>query len=105
VKKVKLKNLLLVAVCTLVMPLLAQAAHADSYIDFSCGGSSCTGTVTQVGNVYSTLGIGGLAQGVEGGPDYQTGLFNLVFDTSTTNIGLLGDAFPEKGPKRCRSRN
>jgi len=92
VKKMKWKNLLLVAACTLVMPLLAQTAQADSYVDFSCGGSHCAGTVTQVGNVYSTLGIGGLVQGVAGGPDYQTGLFDLIFNTSTTSISLLGNA-------------
>src|ERR1700676_465628 len=86
------KRFLLIAACVLVLPFLAQTAHADTYVDFACGGSSCSGTVTQVGSTYSTTGIGGLVQGVAGGPDYLTGAFNLIFNTSTTAVSLTGNA-------------
>ena len=91
-KQVSMKSLLLIATGMLVLPFLAQTAHADSYVDFSCGGSSCSGTVTQVGSTYSTAGIGGLVQSVAGGPDFLTGAFNLIFNTSTTAISLTGNA-------------
>lgn len=77
------------AVCTV---FLTPLAHADNYVDFSCGGSACTGTVTNSGGVYSTTGIGGLVQTVSGGPDYLTGAFNLVFDTSSNTITMTGNA-------------
>jgi hypothetical protein len=48
--------------------------------------------VTQVGSTYSTTGIGGLVQSVAGGPDYLTGAFNLLFNTSTDAISLTGNA-------------
>ncbi len=90
--KVNMKRLLLVTACMLVLPFLAQTAHADSYVDFSCGGSNCSGTVNQSGGTYSTTGIGGLVQSVNGGPDYLTGAFNLLFNTSTTSISMIGNA-------------
>src|ERR1700691_4324918 len=90
-KQKSMRNLLLLA-AGMVLPFLAQPAHADSYVDFSCGGASCSGTVSQVGSVYSTAGIGGLVQTVVGGPDYQTGAFNLIFNTATTAISLTGNA-------------
>jgi hypothetical protein len=86
------KRALLVAASLLVMPCLAQTAHADSFVDFTCGGTNCSGTVTQVGSIYSTSGIGGLVQSVAGAPDYQTSLFNLVFNTSTNVVSLTGNA-------------
>jgi hypothetical protein len=91
-KQAIVKRLLLAAAGMLVLPFLAQTAHADSFVDFSCGGSSCSGTVTQVGSTYSTTGIGGLVQTVAGGPDYLTGAFNLIFNTTTTAISLTGNA-------------
>jgi len=86
------KRILLVSAGMLVLPFLPQTAHADNYVDFSCGGSSCSGTVTQAGSTYSTTGIGGLVQDVNGGPDYLTGAFNLIFDTSADTISLNGNA-------------
>lgn len=85
------KKLLLVA-AMLGLPLLGQPAHADSFVDFACGGSTCSGTVTNAGGVYSTTGIGGFVQGVSGGPDFDTGAFNLVFNTSTDAISFTGNA-------------
>jgi hypothetical protein len=83
---------LLLAAAMLLAPLLAQPAHADSFVDFACGGSGCTGTVTNSGGVYSTTGIGGLVQTVNGGTDFNTGAFNLVFNTSTNAISLTGNS-------------
>jgi hypothetical protein len=81
------KRILLIAAGMLVLPFLAQTAHADSFVDFSCGGSNCAGTVTQAGGNYSTAGIGGLSQDVSGSPDYGDAV-SLVFDTSTDAISL-----------------
>src|ERR1700722_251307 len=91
-KQAIVKRLLLAAAGMLVLPFLVQTAHADSFVDFSCGGSSCSGTVTQVGSTYSTTGIGGLVQTVAGGPDFLTGAFNLIFNTTSTAISLTGNA-------------
>src|ERR1700730_17828289 len=91
-KQVSMKSLFLIAAGMVGLPFLARTARADSYVDFSCGGSSCSGTVTQVGSTYSTTGIGGLVQGVAGGPDFLTGAFNLIFNTTTTAISLTGNA-------------
>jgi hypothetical protein len=85
------RRLLLVA-AMLGLSLLGQTARADSFVDFSCGGSSCSGTVTNAGGVYSTTGIGGFIQGVAGGPDFNTGAFSLIFNTSTDAISLTGNA-------------
>jgi len=86
------KRILVVAASMLVLPFVAQTAHADSYVDFSCAGSSCSGAVTQTGSNYSTTGIAGLVQTVSGAPDYGTGTFDLIFDTSADTISLNGDA-------------
>src|ERR1700730_8113234 len=91
-KQTVLKALLLASAGLLALPLLAPAAHADSFVDFSCGGSACTGTVTNSGGTYSTTGIGGLQQSTTGGPDFLTGAFNLIFNTSTNAISLTGNA-------------
>jgi hypothetical protein len=84
------KRVLLFAAGILVLPFLAQTAHADNYVDFACGGSNCTGAVTQAGGNYSTTGIGGLVQDVLGGTDYGD-TFNLIFNTSTDAISLSGN--------------
>lgn len=92
-KRTVLKAILLASTGLLALPLLASAAHADSFVDFSCGGSACTGTVTNSSGVYSTTGIGGLQQTTTGGPDTLAGaFFNLIFNTSTNNISLTGNA-------------
>jgi PEP-CTERM motif len=91
-KRTVLKALLLASSGLLALPLLAPAAHADSFVDFSCGGSACTGTVTSSGGNFSTTGIGGLQQTTTGGPDFLTGAFNLIFNTSTGAISLTGNA-------------
>jgi hypothetical protein len=91
-KQTVLKALLLASAGLLALPLLAPAAHADSFVDFSCGGSACTGTVTNSGGTYSTTGIGGLQQSTTGGADFLTGAFNLIFNTSTNAISLTGNA-------------
>jgi len=85
------KRVLLVAASILVLPFLAQTAHADNYVDFSCSGPTCQGTVTQTGSYYSSTGINGLVQDASGGPDYLTGAFDLVFDTSAGTIDLIGN--------------
>lgn len=56
------KVFLLASATLLVLPLLSGTARADSFVDFSCGGTACTGTVTSSGGAYSTTGIGGLQQ-------------------------------------------
>jgi hypothetical protein len=91
-KKQILKTLLLAAAGLLTLPFLAQTAHADSYVDFSCAGSACTGTVANNSGVYSSTGIGGLQQSVAGGPDYLTGLFTLAFNTGTDAVSMTGNA-------------
>jgi hypothetical protein len=91
-KHTVLKAILLASSGLLALPLLAPAAHADSFVDFSCGGSACTGTVTNSSGVFSTTGIGGLQQSTTGGPDFLTGAFNLIFNTSTNAISLTGNA-------------
>jgi len=85
------KRALLGATAMLALALFSTPAHADA-VDFSCAGSACTGTVAQSGVNYSTTGIGGLVQSVAGGPDYNTGAFTLVFDTSTDIASLTGNA-------------
>jgi hypothetical protein len=85
------KRALLGATAMLALALFSAPAHADA-VDFSCAGSNCTGTVAQSGGNYSTTGIGGLVQSVAGGPDYNTGAFTLVFDTSTDIASLTGNA-------------
>jgi len=85
------KRALLGATAMVALALFAAPAHATS-VDFSCGGSNCTGTVVQAGSNYSTSGIGGLVQLIAGGPDYNTGAFTLVFDTSTDIASLTGNA-------------
>lgn len=87
-----MKRVLLAAASMLVLPFLAQTAHADTYVDFSCAGSGCSGAVTQSSGNYSTTGITGLQQTVSGGPDYLAGTFDLIFDTSTDAISLNGDS-------------
>jgi hypothetical protein len=91
-KQIVLKALLLASTTLLALPLLAPAAHADSFVDFSCGGSACTGTVTSSGGNYSTTGINGLQQSTTGGPDYLTGAFDLIFNTGTGAVSLTGNA-------------
>jgi hypothetical protein len=86
-----IKRALLGATAMLALALFSAPAHADA-VDFSCGGSSCTGTVVQAGGNYSTTGIGGLVQMAAGGPDYNTGAFTLVFNTSTNLASLTGNA-------------
>jgi len=86
-----IKRTLLGATAMLALALFSAPAHADA-VDFSCGGSNCTGTVAQVGSNYSTAGIGGLVQSVFGGPDYNVGAFTLVFNTSTDAASLTGNA-------------
>ncbi len=48
--------------------------------------------MTSSGANYSTTGIGGLQQSTTGGPDFLTGAFNLIFNTSTDAISLTGNA-------------
>jgi hypothetical protein len=91
-KHTVLKAILLASSGLLALPLLAPAAHADNFVDFSCGGSACTGTVTNSGGTYSTTGIGGLQQSTAGGPDFLTGAFSLIFNTSTDAVSLTGNA-------------
>jgi len=86
------KIFLVASAALLALPLLAGTARADSFVDFSCGGTACTGSVTSSGGNYSTTGIGGLQQSETGGPDYMTGAFNLVFNTSTNTISLTGNS-------------
>ena len=86
------KTLLLAAAGLLTLPFLAQTAHADPYVDFSCAGSACTGSVANNSGTYSSSGIGGLQQTVSGAPDYLTGLFSLAFNTSTDAISMTGNA-------------
>jgi hypothetical protein len=87
-----MSQLFVIAALAVSTAFLTPRAYADNYVDFSCGGSACTGTVTNSGGVYSTTGIGGLVQTVSGGTDYLTGAFNLVFNTSTNAITLTGNA-------------
>jgi hypothetical protein len=86
------KALFVMAACFFALPFAAQRAYATSYVDFACGGSSCSGTVTNSGGVYSSTGIGGLVDTVSGGPDYSTGAFSLAFNTSTDAISLTGNS-------------
>jgi hypothetical protein len=84
------KRILLVAASVLLLPFMAQTAHADNVVDFSCGGlNSCTGTLTISGSTYSATGagIGGLVEGPAGSPDAGD-TFNLTFDTSAGTISL-----------------
>ena len=90
-KRIGLKRLALAVAAVLVLPFLAQTARADNFVDFSCNASTCTGAVTESGGTYSSTGIGGLVQGVVGGPD-TAGAFTLDFDTSTDLISLVGNA-------------
>jgi len=90
-KQSMIKRTLLGATAMLALALFSAPAHADA-VDFSCAGSACTGTVVQAGSNYSTTGIGGLVQSISGGPDYNTGAFTLVFDTSTDSASLIGNA-------------
>jgi hypothetical protein len=91
-KQTVLKAILLASSGLLALPLLAPAVHADSFVDFSCGGTACTGSVTSSGGNFSTTGIGGLQQSTTGGPDFLTGAFNLIFNTGTGSVSLTGNA-------------
>src|SRR5665213_1552351 len=88
----RLTKFFVIAAVAIFAGFLAPLVHADSFVDFSCGGSACTGTVTNSGGVYSTTGLGGLVQSVSGAPDYSTGAFNLVFNTSSAAISMTGNA-------------
>ena len=89
---IRLTRFVVIAAVAVFTSFLAPLVHADNFVDFSCGGSACTGTVTNSGGVYSTTGIGGLVQGVSGGPDYLVGAFSLVFNTSANTISMTGNA-------------
>jgi len=48
-KQAIVKRALLGAAAMVALALFAGPAHADA-VDFSCGGSNCTGTVVQSGS-------------------------------------------------------
>ena len=94
-KQTLLNRVLVIAAAMLVLPFLAQPAHADNIADFNCpnGATSCSGTLVQSGSNFSTTGIGGLVSNTIGAPDYLNGAFTLVFNTGVSNaISLTGNA-------------
>lgn len=74
------KRLFLIGVGLMVAMFFGQTAKADS-LDFSCGAGSCAGTVVASGGNFSSSGIGLAA-------NFESDLFNLVFNTSTGTITL-----------------